>query len=323
MTLQIGPISFSSPYLLAPMAGYSDEVFRRLCRECGAGAAITELISAKALVLGSKQTLKMVHFFPGEEPHWLQLFGTDGDTLAEAALIGIELGAELIDINMGCPVRKVVNSGAGAAWMRRPAAAGAAVAKVVQKVPSGFPVTVKMRSGWDSNEITAPEVARAVLDGGAAAITVHGRTRVQFYSGTADWEVIREVAKIVNGKVPLIGNGDVASPADAQKLMNEYGCQGVMVGRAALGNPWIFSALNAGHELTIPQEERFKMALNHLMALVAHMADEGRAVRYFRAQASGYFKAFRGAATARKQLSAAQSVADVEKLLHLAAETTI
>lgn len=320
MSLVIGNYSFKTPYILAPMAGYSDWVFRRLCMEKGASAAITELISAKALVLGSKQTIKMVQFFPGEDPHWLQLFGFDGDTLAEAALIGINLGAQLIDINMGCPVRKVVNSGAGAAWMKKPFEAGQCIKKIVDKVAGKVPVTVKIRSGWDANEITAVEVAKAVVDNGAAAVSVHGRTRAQFYSGTADWEIIRQVVKAVNGQVPVIGNGDVTGPEGAKTLMDEYGCSGVMVGRAALGNPWVFQNLNAGEIIPVSKEELFATAMRHLLETVERIGEEGRAVRYFRAQASGYFRAFRGAATARRQLSAAQTVSDVEKLLHVAAE---
>ncbi|MEN8199234.1 MAG: tRNA dihydrouridine synthase DusB, partial [Thermodesulfobacteriota bacterium] len=234
---QLATIPLSSPFVLAPLAGYSDLPFRLLCREYGAGLTVSEMVSCHGLVYRQKKTLKMLASCPEDQPLSIQLFGSDPDIMGEATAILAEFSPSLIDINMGCPVRKVTKRGAGSALMKDIGLAE----KILRAVSDNteVPVTVKTRAGVDSSTITALEFTRMCQDNGAAAITIHGRTWSQAFSGKADWDVVRRAKEIAT--IPVIGNGDVESYAQGLSRMKETGCDGIMIGRAALGNPWVFS----------------------------------------------------------------------------------
>ena len=238
--MRIGTVEISHPVALGPMAGVTDLPFRRLCMEMGCGLLYTEMVSAKALSYHNKNTEPILETEDGEHPLAVQLFGSEPELLADMAKKLEEGPYDIIDLNMGCPVPKVVNNHEGSALMKDPILAGKvieAMAKAVKK-----PVTVKIRRGWDESSVNAVEIARIAQESGAAAVAVHGRTRQQYYSGKADWEIIRQVKEAV--KIPVIGNGDITDASSAKKMMEETGCDGIMVARAAMGNPWIFSELN-------------------------------------------------------------------------------
>ena len=240
--MQIGGVTIKSGLALAPMAGVTDAAFREVCSRLGAELTCTEMVSSKALCYQDKKSRVLLRPFPDEHPLQVQIFGSDPVCMAEAAQIALEAsGADVIDINMGCPVGKIVNNGDGSALMRDPEKA-ARVAEAVVKAVS-VPVTVKMRRGWDKGSLNAPELARLLESVGVAAVTVHGRTRVQMYSGQADWGAIREVKEAVH--IPVIANGDVFSAEDAVRILRQTGADGVMIGRGCFGDPWLFEQARA------------------------------------------------------------------------------
>ena len=235
--MQIGTVKIESRLALAPMAGVTDAAFRQICAELGAGYTVTELVSAKALCYHDAKTAQLLRPFPGEEPFAAQIFGSDENCMAEAAQMAIEIsGADILDINMGCPVGKVVKNGDGSALMRDPEKAARIAEAVVRAVR--VPVTVKMRRGWDKGSINAVELSKMLEEVGVSAVAVHGRTRMQMYGGEADWNTIRDVKQAVN--IPVIANGDVFSPEAAVRILKFTGADMAMIGRGCFGNPWLF-----------------------------------------------------------------------------------
>lgn len=313
--MQIGGLTLTNPIIAAPMAGVSDKPFRILAKEAGCGLVCTEMISDMALVYNNRRTVEMLDVEGEEHPISVQIFGSQPETMAQAAVLVEKAGADIVDINMGCPAPKICRNHEGSALMRDLPLAEKIIQAVVRQVK--VPVTVKMRKGWDSSGITAVELARLAEASGIAAITVHGRTRDQFYSGTADWDIIRQVKTAVI--IPVIGNGDVRSGQDAARLLEQTGCDGVMIGRAAMGNPWLYREivhyLDTGEVLPPPTpRERISTAIRHLHML-AQAKGERVAVREMRKHASWYIKGLRDAARAREEIIRACTMEEMEWLL--------
>lgn len=314
--MKIGSVQLDNPVISAPMAGITDRAYRILAKEAGCGLVCTEMVSDQALLYGNPKTNHLLDSSGETGPISMQIFGSDTGYMADAAEIVESRGADLIDINMGCPTPKIVKNGEGSALMREPEKAAEIVRAVVGRVQ--VPVTVKMRKGWDERSMNAVELARLVVDAGAAAVTVHGRTRSQFYTGKADWGIIAAVKKAVN--VPVIGNGDIWNPQDALAMMEQTGCDGVMIGRASLGNPWIFTKivhfLKTGDLLPDPAlEERVATALRHLDLLV-EIKGEKVAVWEMRKHAAWYMKGLRGASRLRELVNKARSKEEIRKIFN-------
>lgn len=313
--LKIGNVGLQSPFLLAPLAGITDGPFRRLCREAGAGLVYSEMVSAKGLWYKDKNTGGLLEILPGEGPVAYQLFGHEPEIMAFAARELDKRDNVIFDINMGCPVPKIVKNGEGSALMKNPDLAHDVVAAAVKNTSK--PVTVKIRAGWDADSINAVEVAHAVSAAGASAIAVHGRTREQYYSGKADWSVIAAVKRAVD--IPVIGNGDVTDGASALRMMEETGCDFVMVARGALGNPWIFRELNAawrGEPLPPPptKEDKKQMMLRHFND-VLDLKGEYVAVREMRKHVGWYLKGVPGAAAFRGKINQINSAVELRKAI--------
>ncbi len=315
--MQIGPIKLDNPVIAAPMAGVTDRAFRIIAREQGCGLAVTEMVSDLALLYANPRTYRMLDFREEKYPLSVQIFGSNPDAMGKAAAIVVERGAHLVDINMGCPTPKIVKNGEGSALMKNPELAGKIVESVVKAIP-GIPVTVKFRKGWDEDSVNAVEFARIVEAAGASAVSVHGRTRNQFYSGKADWKIIEQVKAAV--AVPVIGNGDVWTPQDAVRLLESTGCDGIMVGRGAMGNPWLFRQivhyLQYREELPPPTaQERIDTAIRHL-ELMVESKGEHVAVFEMRKHAAWYTKGIRGAARIREIINQARTQQEIVDILN-------
>lgn len=301
---KIGNVEIENKVVLGPMAGISNSAFRRIAKEMGCGLIVAEMVSDKAICYGSKKTIDMLYMTEYERPLSQQIFGNDKYSFVQAALyIEKNMHPDIIDINMGCPVPKVaVSSQAGSALLKNPDKVYEIVKAVVEAV--SIPVTVKIRSGWDSNSINAVEIAQICEKAGASAITVHGRTRAQGYSGKADWNIIKEVKKNVN--IPVIGNGDIKSPIDAKRMLDETNCDAIMIARASLGNPWIIKNtvhyLETGELLEEPnKEDKINMIKKHLNYLL-EIKPEKVALLEMRTEASYYLKGIPGAAPYKLKL---------------------
>ena len=313
--LTIGNVTLDNNIILAPMAGVTDLPFRLLCKEQGAGLVCTEMISAKAILYKNKNTDALMEIHPEEMPVSMQLFGSDPDIISKMAKQIEEHPFSVLDINMGCPVPKVVNNGEGSALMKNPKLVGEIVSAVVKAVKK--PVTVKIRSGFDAEHINAVEIAKIIEDSGAGAVAVHGRTREQFYAGTADWEVIAEVKNAVS--IPVIGNGDITDGEGAAKMLHDTGCDGIMIVRAARGNPWIFREITSYLENgTLPEptskEERKETMLRHTKLQMQYKG-EYTGVREMRKHVSRYTAGMPHSAKLRDAVNAVENFAALEELI--------
>lgn len=313
--MNIGKISLENPYILAPMAGVTDLPFRLLCKEQGAGLLCMEMISAKALLYKNKNTKTLLEIHPQEYPVSLQLFGSDPDIISEIARRIEHLPFQILDINMGCPVPKVVKNGEGSALMNTPRLAYEIVYKTARAIEK--PVTVKIRKGFDDASVNAVELAKMIEDAGGAAVTVHGRTREQYYSGKADWDIIRQVKESVS--IPVIGNGDVMSGEDALRMQETTGCDGVMIGRGAQGNPWIFSELLEYERTGVMPPRPDASVIRDTMLRHARLQIEYKGdyigIREMRKHVAWYTKGMRGAARLRDEINRVESYEELESLL--------
>ena len=315
LQLKIGSINISPGLALAPMAGVADHPFRVLVKEQGCPLVYSEMISAKGLVYSNRRNRSLLYFTDRERPIGFQLFGSDPEILAEGARIIEDYEPDFIDLNFGCPTPKIVRNGDGGALMQNPALCRDIFRKVAAAVTC--PVTVKIRTGWDENSINAPEIALLAEENGIKVVTVHGRTVKQGYRGEADWKIIKEVKKRLT--IPVIGNGDIDSPQKAEEMINYSRCDGIMVGRAARGNPWIFRSIMAWLQerkvLKAPgAEEIFEMVLRHFKLLI-DFKGEKIAAREMRRHAAWYVKGLKGAAAARQQLVQIDDYEELEAIM--------
>ena len=314
-TLKIGNVELDNPYILAPMAGVTDLPFRLLCKEQGAGLLCMEMVSAKAIQYNNRNTKALLEIHPQERPVSLQLFGSEPDVISEIAKRIEELPFAILDINMGCPVPKIVRNGEGSALMKNPKLVHEIVSKTAKAIEK--PVTVKIRKGFDDSCINAVEIAKIIEDAGASAVAVHGRTREQYYSGKADWDIIRQVKEAVS--IPVIGNGDVVSGETAIAIQKETGCDGIMIGRGAQGNPWIFSDLleyeKTGKMPERPSIEELKeMMLRHARLQIEYKGDY-LGIREMRKHVSWYTTGLPNSSKLRAKINAVESYEELEVLL--------
>ncbi len=319
-SFRIGPVRLDSPFVLAPLAGVSDSPFRRLAREQGASAVYTEMVSSEGLVRGSQATFDYCAFDPSERPIGIQLFGSDPDVMADAARVLSRLPEEqrpdMIDINMGCPVRKVVNRCAGAALLQDVPR----IAAIVERMAAAttLPVSAKVRLGWDGDSRNVVEVCRTLEAAGASAVAIHARTRAEKFEGDAHWDMIGEAKRAV--RIPVIGNGDVRGAADAVRMLEQTGCDGVMLGRAAFGDPWVFQRIRAlverGEALPAPTAEmRLEAGVRHLRLMEEAVGPE-QAAREMRKHVAWYLKGLPHSARVREQVNRTRTAAEMAELLH-------
>lgn len=315
MQWKIGNVQIDNPFVLAPMAGVTDLPFRTLCKEQGAGLICMEMISAKAISFHNKNTIALMEIDPCEHPVSMQLFGSEPDLMAEVAKSIEDRDFDILDINMGCPVPKVVNNGEGSALLKNPNL----IEEIVRKVSSAIskPLTVKVRIGFENEPVDIVEIAKRIEDAGAAALAVHGRTRQQYYSGTADWDTIRRIKEAIT--IPVIGNGDVDSPLKAEALVKQTGCDAIMVGRAVRGNPWLFRELNhyfrTGELLERPSVEEIReMILRHARKQI-ELKGEFVGIREMRKHVAWYTAGMRHSAGLRRESNTIESYEALEALL--------
>jgi tRNA-dihydrouridine synthase B len=305
--LRIADITVDPPFLMAPLAGYTDLPFRLLCREYGAGLCVSEMISCHGLVYGQQKTLAMLASDPKEKPVVFQLFGSDVEVMGKAAAILAQFHPDCIDINMGCPVPKVTKRGAGAALMRDPLLAG----KIIEcaRKQSSLPVTVKIRSGIDNTQINAVSFAQMAEDAGASAITIHGRTWAQGFTGKADWQIISHVKEAVS--IPVIGNGDIQNYQEGMSMMEQTGCNGVMIGRGALGNPWVFQKSGRPEDMA-----SLMLGVNrHLELIEQYLSPADHLLGPIKNHIGRYFKLLPGSSYLRKLVYGSQTYAELKENL--------
>lgn len=323
--VKIGKLELSGNIFLAPVAGYSDRSFRSICVEHGAAFTYTEMVSAEALVRNNLKTEILMRRAENESAYAVQVFGGEPETVAAGAKIILEkTNCECIDINCGCPVPKIIKTGAGSALTRDPERLYS-VAKAVIQIAGDIPVTVKIRSGWDENHITWKEAALAAIDAGVSAITIHARTRAQGYEGKSDWSKIKELVELAAGRIPVFGSGDLFTPEDAERMLSETGCDGVMFARGAMGNPFIFDKtiqlLTTGKYDDIPVQKRIETGFRELLNLSNDIGEKPACLE-MRKRFCAYSKGMNGGAAIREKIVKAQTISDYKELFNSVTDTS-
>lgn len=314
--MRIKDVEIKNGICLAPMAGIADRAFRELCISYGAGYTVTEMVSSKGLTMGDKKSAQLLTLGETENPAGAQIFGDDPEIMAQAAIKCLEFNPQIIDINMGCPAPKIAMNGGGASLMKNPRLAGEIIKAVSSAV--GIPVTVKIRKGWDDESVNAVTLAQIAEENGAAAITLHGRTRMQMYSGKVDYGIIADVKKAVS--IPVIGNGDVTDEQSAAIMLEKTNCDGIMIGRGALGNPWVFRRINAYLDecRVLPEvsvSEKMVVMLRHIQKIIEYKG-EYTAMREARHHAAYYTKGLRGGAAFRREIGTLEKYEQLEELAY-------